>query len=251
MEGHARRASPRHKLRFLLTALAVVLGVSFISGTLVLTATIQKTFDDLFANINRGTDAAVRAHEVAQGRLRRRPARRTSRRRSSTVVTQDADRRGRGRATSRRTRRSSTSDGKVIGGNGPPTFGVGWDPNPKLNQFHLVSGRAPRDRRRDRHRQADGRQGRPPRRRPGHGPHDAGAARSTTSSGIAKFGTVDSLAGASIIVVHAARGAARRATSRTSSRRSRSSPSPASRRTQVAQRHPSDAGRERRPVSTR
>ncbi|HEV7526347.1 MAG TPA: hypothetical protein VGP92_15360, partial [Acidimicrobiia bacterium] len=56
-----------HKLRFVLTGLAVILGVSFIAGTLVLTATIQKTFDDLFANINRGTDAAVRAPKALAG----------------------------------------------------------------------------------------------------------------------------------------------------------------------------------------
>src|ERR1700690_3847655 len=59
-----RKGLAGHKLRFVLTALAVVLGVSFISGTLALTATIQKTFDDLFANINRGTDAAVRSDNV-------------------------------------------------------------------------------------------------------------------------------------------------------------------------------------------
>jgi putative ABC transport system permease protein len=52
-----------HKLRFLLTALAVMLGVAFLSGTLVLTDTIQRTFDDLFADVNRGTDAYVRSRE--------------------------------------------------------------------------------------------------------------------------------------------------------------------------------------------
>src|ERR1700704_5256355 len=62
-----RKGLAGHKLRFVLTALAVVLGVSFISGTLVLTATIQKTFDDLFADINRGTDAAVRSRDVIKG----------------------------------------------------------------------------------------------------------------------------------------------------------------------------------------
>jgi putative ABC transport system permease protein len=49
-----------HKIRFLLTGVAVILGVSFIAGTLVLTATINKTFDGLFANIYANTDAAVR-----------------------------------------------------------------------------------------------------------------------------------------------------------------------------------------------
>ncbi|MGZ4561407.1 MAG: hypothetical protein ACXVXJ_10660, partial [Mycobacteriaceae bacterium] len=49
-----------HKIRFLLTGVAVILGVSFIAGTLVLTATINKTFDGLFTNIYANTDAAVR-----------------------------------------------------------------------------------------------------------------------------------------------------------------------------------------------
>ncbi len=49
-----------HKVRFLLTGVAVILGVAFISGTLVLTATINKTFDGLFTNIYANTDAAVR-----------------------------------------------------------------------------------------------------------------------------------------------------------------------------------------------
>jgi len=40
-----------HKLRFVLTGIAVILGVSFISGTFVFTATIQHPFDDLIANI--------------------------------------------------------------------------------------------------------------------------------------------------------------------------------------------------------
>jgi len=33
------------KVRFLMTGIAVVLGVSFVAGTLVLSATIKKTFD--------------------------------------------------------------------------------------------------------------------------------------------------------------------------------------------------------------
>ena len=69
MEGHPQ-GSRAHKLRFVLTALAVIIGVAFMAGTSVLTATIQQTFDDLFANIYRGTDAVVRARGVEE-RLRR------------------------------------------------------------------------------------------------------------------------------------------------------------------------------------
>src|SRR5919108_4430570 len=53
-----------HKLRFALTALAVMLGVAFMSGTMVLTDTISRTFDNLFADVNRGTDAYVRSREA-------------------------------------------------------------------------------------------------------------------------------------------------------------------------------------------
>ncbi len=38
-----------HKLRYALTGLAVVLGVAFMVGTMVLTDTMEKTFDGVFA----------------------------------------------------------------------------------------------------------------------------------------------------------------------------------------------------------
>ena len=49
-----------HKLRLALTALAVVLGVAFMSGTFVLTDTIKHTFDSLFQQTSAGKDAVVR-----------------------------------------------------------------------------------------------------------------------------------------------------------------------------------------------
>jgi putative ABC transport system permease protein len=51
-----------HKLRLALTTASVVLGVAFIVGTLVLTDTINATFDRLFADANRNTAVNVRAH---------------------------------------------------------------------------------------------------------------------------------------------------------------------------------------------
>ena len=53
-----------HKLRFVLTAVAVMIGVAFMSGTFVLTDTIRQTFDDLFADIYKNTDAVVRGPEA-------------------------------------------------------------------------------------------------------------------------------------------------------------------------------------------
>jgi putative ABC transport system permease protein len=49
------------KLRAALTAIAVVLGVAMISGTYVLTDTIQTAFDRIFTESYRGTDAVVTA----------------------------------------------------------------------------------------------------------------------------------------------------------------------------------------------
>src|SRR6476660_9276326 len=48
------------KLRLVATAMAVVLGVAFLSGTLVLTDTVTNTFDTLLADAHAGTDAYVR-----------------------------------------------------------------------------------------------------------------------------------------------------------------------------------------------
>ena len=53
-----------HKLRLALTALAIVLGVTFISGTFVLTDTLHNTFSELFGNIYSKIDFQVRG--VAQ-----------------------------------------------------------------------------------------------------------------------------------------------------------------------------------------
>ena len=49
-----------HKLRLLLTSLSIALGVAFLSGTLILTDSMQRAFDDIFGKINAGTDVAVR-----------------------------------------------------------------------------------------------------------------------------------------------------------------------------------------------
>src|ERR1700678_1955473 len=53
-----------HKLRLGLTALAIVLGVTFISGTFVLTDTLHNTFSELFGNVYQKIDFQVRG--VAQ-----------------------------------------------------------------------------------------------------------------------------------------------------------------------------------------
>ena len=54
------------KLRALLTALAVVIGVSMVSGTFILTDTMQRTFDGLFAASYDKTDAVIAGKEIVK-----------------------------------------------------------------------------------------------------------------------------------------------------------------------------------------
>ena len=56
-----------HKLRLAATALAIVLGVSFVAGTYVLTDTITASFDNLFKQVTQGIDVAVRSQETFGG----------------------------------------------------------------------------------------------------------------------------------------------------------------------------------------
>ena len=55
------------KVRALLTALAVVIGVSMVSGTYVLTDTMQSAFDGIFNASAEKSDAVVSGKEVVSG----------------------------------------------------------------------------------------------------------------------------------------------------------------------------------------
>src|ERR671924_738381 len=55
------------KVRALLTAFAIVIGVSMVSGTYVLTDTMQKAFDGIFTASYEDTDAVITGKEVVAG----------------------------------------------------------------------------------------------------------------------------------------------------------------------------------------
>src|SRR3954463_4883283 len=59
MRKVALRGLFARKLRLVLTALAVALGVTLIAGTYVFTDTINRSFDRIFAETNKGTDASI------------------------------------------------------------------------------------------------------------------------------------------------------------------------------------------------
>jgi putative ABC transport system permease protein len=67
-----------HKLRLALTGLAIVLGVTFVTGTLVLTDTLSNTFTSLFGRVYQNVDFQVRstaAFSSSNGGSGRRPMR--------------------------------------------------------------------------------------------------------------------------------------------------------------------------------
>ncbi|MDA2808747.1 ABC transporter permease [Nocardiopsis suaedae] len=60
----ALRGLAAHRLRLALTAVAVVLGVAFTSGTLILTDTMERSFTRMFEGVNADVDAVVRTEQA-------------------------------------------------------------------------------------------------------------------------------------------------------------------------------------------
>ncbi|HEV3281890.1 MAG TPA: ABC transporter permease [Acidimicrobiales bacterium] len=132
-----------HKLRLALTGLAIVLGVTFISGTLVLTDTLHNTFSTLFGHIYQNVDFEVRAeaafnNNAAGGGTGRKPI-------PESIIT--SVRQVPGVAFAQGTvgglAQFVAPDGKAISTGGAPTLGLSFDPNPKLSSLQLAQGRAP------------------------------------------------------------------------------------------------------------
>jgi putative ABC transport system permease protein len=67
MIGVALKGLAGRKIRALLTAFAVVIGVSMVSGTFILTDTMQQSFNGLFEESSSKTDAVVRGKEIVKG----------------------------------------------------------------------------------------------------------------------------------------------------------------------------------------
>lgn len=59
----AVRGLVAHKLRGVLTAVAILFGVAMIAGTLMLSDSVNRSFDDIFATAAEGIDVAVRAKQ--------------------------------------------------------------------------------------------------------------------------------------------------------------------------------------------
>ena len=195
-----------HVGRYVLTFLAVTIGVCFVAGVMSLIDTISQAFDDMYAGFNAGTDVAVRGEgqfalgaEFGGGIQRPRIA--------ASLADWVGDVEGVAAAEGyvQGYARPIGPDGTPFGnpGFGPPTIGTSWGEVEALNPFTLVEGRAPEgpdeivfDK-----RTAD---------ETGYRIGDVAAVQTTvgvteaTLVGIARFGTADSPAGASVTLFDAA-----------------------------------------------
>src|SRR5215471_3774468 len=134
-----------NKARFILTSLAVLLGVAFMAGTFVLTDTIKKSYDQVSASVYHSTDAVVRSAQVVDS------------------GGQGAKTRGTISASMLATVRSVNGvqaaepqqlgvavvvghDGRLLDANRNRSvpLALGWQDTPALNPMELVSGHAPR-----------------------------------------------------------------------------------------------------------
>ena len=128
-----------HKLRLVLTALAIVLGVTFISGTFVLTDTLNSTFSTLFTSVYQKIDFQVRGvPELGSG------ANATRNPLPESLLTSVRAVPGVGSAYGEVEGYAQfvAKDGKPISST-VGNLGLEYDPDQQISSLHLIAGSAP------------------------------------------------------------------------------------------------------------
>jgi len=136
----AWRSLLHHKLRLVLSGVAIVLGVGFVVGTLIFTDTLNATFTNLFAGTT--SDVVITPEEDVE-----------SRGFAGTVATLPAALLTDVRAVDGVAKAGGQvlidgvaivdPAGEVLGTPGAPTFGSNWDDDEELTPFRLQEGRGP------------------------------------------------------------------------------------------------------------
>ena len=185
-----------NKMRLLATAFAVILGVAFLAGTLILTDTIKGTFDTLLAKADKGTDAYVRAAsplDLGYGQ--------SGSPLDASLLTAVRNVDGVDQATIEVSGYAQILDraGKAVGTAQTGVLGMNWVTVPKLNPFTIDTGRAPAGPGEiaiDKHSATLAKLG--------VGDHttvlSAGEPRQATIVGITRFGDVDTPGGLSVVL---------------------------------------------------
>jgi putative ABC transport system permease protein len=128
-----------HKMRLALTALAIVLGVTFISGTFVLTDTLNSTFSSLFTSVYSKIDFQVRGvAQFGSGASATRNSLPDSLLARVRGVPGVAGAYGNVEGYAQ----FIAPDGKPISSS-VGTVGVGWDTDKQISNLHLIAGNPP------------------------------------------------------------------------------------------------------------
>jgi putative ABC transport system permease protein len=133
-----------HKLRLALSGLAIVLGVAFVSGTLVFTDTLSKTFNDLFqatsADVNVEPKAAFETGLAGTGGA-------AAVAHVPDAVVQDLQDVDGVEAVQGFVQAEGVylidESGEVLDTGGAPGLGISWDVDERLSATTLVEGRGP------------------------------------------------------------------------------------------------------------
>lgn len=129
-----------HKIRLVLTAVAVILGVAFVAGTLIFTDSMNKQFDDLFSRIGQNVAVDVRAKKVVDSGDDGAAGQPVPASVLQTVRGVDGVKNPVGNVNGYAA--VVGRDGKLVGsGNqGPPQIGTNWNPS---GSYDMKTGRAP------------------------------------------------------------------------------------------------------------
>jgi putative ABC transport system permease protein len=129
-----------HKLRFMLTGLAVILGVAFMSGTMILTDTMGRTFDEALATNNDGIDAIVRRGSAFDGESAEVRERVEA---ATLTAVLEVDGVDAAAGSIQGFAQLVQDDGAVANRALGTTIGTSWIDDARLNPFELAAGRAP------------------------------------------------------------------------------------------------------------
>jgi putative ABC transport system permease protein len=129
-----------HKLRLALTALAIVLGVTFISGTFVLTDTLHSTFSVLFGSVYQKIDFQVRGvAQLGSGT----DATRNELPESLLAKVRHVPGVSAAEGGVEGYAEFVAHDGKPIQTGGNSTLAVNYDPNQQVSALHIIAGGPP------------------------------------------------------------------------------------------------------------
>jgi putative ABC transport system permease protein len=130
-----------HKVRLIATAVSVLLGVAFMSGTQVLTSSVSASFDKVFADVYASIDVVVRSTNEVDTPFG--PERtRISEAVLPTLVGVPGVEAAEGQVVGQ-IRVLDKDNQPLVSAQGPPNFGLNWLTSPALNGWTIVDGTSP------------------------------------------------------------------------------------------------------------